>query len=187
LVVVWNFCESVGEEGGFASSTVDVLEELRRVSSGFVAFIWLCRLVKGGVGGLLVRPGNEVPSLWLSLWTAEDGSTDGGGGGGGANGLLEVLVVPVLGPWPRSVATAAEGGASVPTLVVAAFMEGLASVSFLPCLVRGTDGFCRACGATGLNKLRLSIRASSKSSSCDVRGVSVERLVMGSKMDSKMD
>jgi hypothetical protein len=89
----------------------------------------------------------------------------------------------VGGLWLRGVATAAAGVSSVLTRVIAAVIAGFVSVSFLPCLVRGTDGFCRAGGATGLDRLRLSTLASSQSSSCDVRGVSVEMLVMGSKID----
>jgi hypothetical protein len=175
-----NFCESVGEDG-LISSTGRVLEELLLTRCGFLPFIWLCRLVKGGVGGLFVRAGNAFPSWGLSFGAiGEDRSIEGGSG----NGLFPSLAAPVVGLWLRGVATAATGGvSSVLTLVIAAVIAGFVSVSFLPCLVRGTDGLCRACGATGLDSLRLSTLASSQSSSCDVRGVSVEVLVMGSKID----
>ena len=76
-----------------------------------------------------------------------------------------------------------EGAFPIPISVIAAEVAGLVSLNLLPCLVRGTEGFCRACGATELDKLRLSTLASSKSSSCDVRGVSVEVLETGSKID----
>jgi hypothetical protein len=111
--------------------------------------------------------------------TGEDSSIEGGRG----NGLFKSSVAPVVGLWLRDVATVAEGVFSVPILVIAAVIEGFVSVSFLPCLAGGTDGFCRACGATGLDRFRLSTLASSISSSCDVRGVSVEMLVIGSKID----
>jgi hypothetical protein len=61
-----NFGESVGEDG-LISSAGEVLEEPLLTSGGFLPFIWLCRLVKGGVGGLFVRAGNEFPSLGLSF------------------------------------------------------------------------------------------------------------------------
>jgi hypothetical protein len=54
-------------EDGLVSSTVEVLEELLLASCGFVPFIWLCRLAKGGVGALFVRAGDEIPSLGLSV------------------------------------------------------------------------------------------------------------------------
>jgi hypothetical protein len=77
----------------------------------------------------------------------------------------------------------AEEASPIPKVVIAPGVEGFVSASGLPCLVLGTDGFCRACGAVELYMLRLSTLASSKSSSCDVRGVSVEVLVIGSKID----
>jgi hypothetical protein len=61
-----NFCESVGE-GGLISSPVKVLEELLLASSGLVPILWLCLLVRGGVGGLFMRAENEIPSSGLSL------------------------------------------------------------------------------------------------------------------------
>lgn len=77
----------------------------------------------------------------------------------------------------------AEEASPIPKVVIAPEVEGFVSAIGLPCLVFGTDGFCRACRAVGLYMLRLSTLASSNSSSCDVLGVSVEVLVIGSKID----
>jgi hypothetical protein len=66
FVMFGSFCESVGEDG-IGSSTAKVFEELLLASCAFVPFIWLCRLVKGGVGGLFVRAGDEILCSGLSL------------------------------------------------------------------------------------------------------------------------
>lgn len=89
----------------------------------------------------------------------------------------------VVGLCEDGVCILAEGASPIPKVVIAPEAEGLVSTSCLPCLVFGTDGFCRACGIAELYTLRLSTLASSKSSSCDVRGVSIEVLVIGSKID----
>jgi hypothetical protein len=103
--------------------------------------------------------------------------------GGGGNGLFKSLVTSVVGLCEGGVYILAEGASPIPKVVIAPEAEGVVSASCLPCLVFGTDGFCRACGAAELYMLRLSTLASSKSSSCDDRGVSIEVLVIGSKID----
>jgi hypothetical protein len=103
--------------------------------------------------------------------------------GGGGNGLSKSLVTSSVGFCEGGVYILAEAASPIPKVVIASEVEGLVSASCLPCLVFGTDGFCRACGAGEPYTLRLSTLASSKSSSCDVRGVSIEVLVIGSKID----
>ena len=92
-------------------------------------------------------------------------------------------MTPVVGLCGDGMYVLSEEASPIPKVVRAPGVEGFVSARGLPCLVLGTDGFCRACGVVGLYMLRLSTLASSKSSSCDVRGVSVEVLVIGSKID----
>ena len=88
-----NFCKSVGEDG-LACSTAEVLEELLLARCGFVLVNWLCRLVKGGVGGLFMRGGIGIPSSGLSRWTLpEDMSVEVGGNGSGLFRSFVGLVV----------------------------------------------------------------------------------------------
>jgi hypothetical protein len=172
------FGKDVGEDG-LGSSAAKAVAELFIACCGVLLFIWLCRLVKGGVGGRLVRVGGPDSGVGVSILGAgKDKSTDGGG-----NGLSVSLVTSMMGPCEGGEYVAADDASPIPKVVTVPEVEGGASASCLPCLVLGTDGFCREGGAAELYMLRLSTLTSSRSSSCDVRGVSIEVLVTGSKID----
>ena len=86
------FGESVGE-AGVLSSNPKVFEELLLASCGLLPFIWLCRLAKGGVGGLFGRASDMVSSSGLSLLSIGKEESNGGGG----KGLFKSFVTPIGG------------------------------------------------------------------------------------------
>jgi len=99
--------------------------------------------------------------------------------GGGGSGLFRSVEAPTTALcFSNNVGEVA----SSPAGDMVGSADGTLLKSIFPCLVFGTEGFCRA-WETVLTRLRRSSSASSGSNSCDVRGVSVDGAGIGSKID----
>lgn len=163
------------EEGESSSLTSNVFEESLLDSCGFWPLSWLCRRVKGGVGGLLMAARDIPVDSGLSAWAGPDVRSLGGAG----NGLFMSVVPPIS---ASRFGKNDNESVAPPVCATAGSMGGMVFDSFLPYLDFGTAGFCRAC-TTVVDRPRRSSSASSGSSSCDVRGVSVDSAGIGSKID----